>query len=261
MKDYGGFEHNVQSLRIVDQLEERYASFDGLNLMFETREGILKHCSLTDAARLGDVGQRFLNNTRPSIEAQLVNVADEIAYNNHDVDDGLRADLITLEALDDVAIFARCRRDAQKNRPDLAGRRLVHETVRRMINVMVCDLVRQTSENIAAANLKSLPDVRQAPTLVVYSASMNAERHELKRFLYDKLYRHDAVMRSIDRVRPVVPTLFAAYMGKPELLPPAHQARAAQDKARAIADYIAGMTDRYAITAYEGLGTGASAAP
>ena len=195
MKDYGGFEHNLQSLRTVDLLEDRYAAFDGLNLMFETREGILKHCSRANAERLGDVGERFLDGTQPSIEAQLANLADEIAYNNHDVDDGLRSGLITLAQLDEVALFATQRRVVEARWPGLTGRRLINETVRRMIHLMVIDLLEQTRANIAAAAVASLADVRAAPRLVAYSEGLLPQLRELKVFLRDQLYHHYQVLR------------------------------------------------------------------
>ena len=247
MKDYGGFEHNLQSLRTVDVLEDRYAGFDGLNLMFETREGILKHCSRIHAERLGAVGQRFLEGTQPSLEAQLANLADEIAYNNHDVDDGLRSGLITLEQLEAVPLFSTQRREVEARWPGLSGRKLIHETVRRMIHLMVIDLIDQTRANIEAAGVRTLQDVRNAPRLVAYSAALQSPLRELKGFLRDKLYRHYQVLRMTNKARRIVGDLFAAFMEDPQILPPQYQAMAREDKPRAIADYIAGMTDRYAM--------------
>ncbi|ACK53610.1 MULTISPECIES: deoxyguanosinetriphosphate triphosphohydrolase [Thauera] len=247
MKDFGGFEHNLQSLRTVDLLEDRYAGFDGLNLMFETREGILKHCSRANAERLGELGQRFLDSTQPSLEAQLANLADEIAYNNHDVDDGLRSGLITLEQLDEVPIFAVQRREAEARWPGLSGRKLINETVRRMIHLMVIDLIEQTRANIAAEGVRTLADVHAAPRLVAYSDTLLPRLRELKVFLRDKLYRHYQVLRMTNKARRIVGDLFTAFMDDPHILPPQYQAMAREDKPRAIADYIAGMTDRYAM--------------
>ena len=247
MKDYGGFEHNLQSLRTVDLLEDRYAGFDGLNLMFETREGILKHCSRVNAERLGELGQRFLDGTQPSLEAQLANLADEIAYNNHDVDDGLRSGLITLEQLDEVPIFAVQRREAEARWPGLSGRKLINETVRRMIHLMVIDLIEQTRANIAAEGVETLADVHAAPRLVAYSDALLPRLRELKVFLRDKLYRHYQVLRMTNKARRIVGDLFTAFTDDPHILPPQYQAMAREDKPRAIADYIAGMTDRYAM--------------
>ena len=247
MKPYGGFEHNLQSLRVVDVLEQRYAAFDGLNLTFETREGILKHCSLANARELGEIGERFLRKRRPSLEAQIANLADEIAYNNHDVDDGLRSGLIELDQLCEITIFKRHRTETLKTFPGLTGRRLVHETVRRMIDTLVTDLIDTSAARIAQHAPKSVEDVRAAPPLIACSESIREEQLELKRFLHENLYRHYRVARMASKARRIVTDLFEAFLAEPELLPPEFQARAGEDKARATADYVAGMTDRYAI--------------
>jgi dGTPase len=247
MKDFGGFEHNLQSLRTVDVLEESYAEFNGLNLLHETREGILKHCSHKNAEGLGEIGRRFLEGHQPSLEAQLANLADEIAYNNHDIDDGLRSGLITLEQLDAVPIFLRNRQIVERAYPGLAGRRLIHETIRRMINLMAVDLIDRTRTNIVEAQVGSLDDVRVAPRLVAYSAELLPELRVLKGFLRENLYHHYQVLRMTDKARRIIQDLFAAFMNDPRLLPPQYQQMARIDKPRAIADYIAGMTDRYAM--------------
>ncbi len=246
-----GFEHNLQSLRVVDELEERYAAFDGLNLCFETREGILKHCSRERAAHLGEVGQRFLDGTQPSLEAQITNLADEIAYNNHDIDDGLRSGLITLAQLGEVAIFARHRDAVDAAHPGLEERRRVAETVRRMINTLIVDLTRTTAARIAEHAPDSPDAVRAAPRLAAFSPEVRREADALKVFLRDNLYRHYQVMRMTSKAKRIIRELFTAFMEEPRLLPPQYQQRAAATEpgaqARAIADYIAGMTDRYAI--------------
>ena len=247
MKDYGGFEHNLQSLRVVDMLEERYAEFDGLNLCFETREGILKHCSAGNAARLGELGERFLNNRRPSLEAQIANLADEIAYNNHDVDDGLRSGLITLEQLSTVPLVAAHLQKVRRAHPDLPERRVVHETVRRMINTLVTDLIQQSEANISAQGVVTIEDVRNAPVMISYSTGMDEQQRELKDFLRIHLYRHYRVLRMTAKAQRVISDLFGIFMADSRLLPPQSQALAEHDRARAVADYIAGMTDRYAI--------------
>ncbi|BCK86338.1 deoxyguanosinetriphosphate triphosphohydrolase-like protein [Sideroxyarcus emersonii] len=247
MKDYGGFEHNLQSLRVVDVLEERYAPFDGLNLCFETREGILKHCSAENAARLGEVGERFLKNQRPSLEAQIANLADEIAYNNHDVDDGLRSGLLTLEQLSSVRLFARHLNEVRSAYPDLAERRVVHETVRRMINTLVTDLIGQTEHNIRTLAPQSVDDVRHAPPLVAFSDEMHELNRELKTFLRTHLYRHYLVMRMTAKARRIIGDLFEAFTEDPRLLPPQFKPPTESGHTRSVADYIAGMTDRYAI--------------
>jgi dGTPase len=247
MKGHGGFEHNLQSLRVVDVLEERYASFDGLNLCFETREGILKHCSRAAAATLGDLGARFLDGRQPSLEAQVANLADEIAYNNHDVDDGIRSGLLSLDELAATSIVRRHLELVRDSHPGLGGRRLVHETVRRMINTLIGDLVAQSRANIAAAALASVEDVRRQPPLVAFSPELCEEQQELKRFLRQHLYQHFRVARMSRKSKRVVVDLFQAFFEEPHLLPPQFQTRYRHDGARAIADYIAGMTDRFAI--------------
>jgi len=253
MHDYGGFEHNLQSLRVVDQLEERYAEFDGLNLTFETREGILKHCSLPNAKLLGDVGARFLQKQQPSLEAQVANLADEIAYNNHDVDDGLRSGLLDLEQLSEVTVFARHLLEVNQRYAQLDGRRAIHETVRRMINTLITDLVAQSGQNIAQANPRDIDAVRAAPPLIGFSDSIRAEQRELKQFLRTHMYQHYRVNRMSSKARQIIKALFDAFMQDPKLLPPQYQDKAKQDQARTIADYIAGMTDRYAIKEYRHL--------
>jgi len=247
MKPHGGFEHNLQSLRVVDHLEERYGAFDGLNLSFETREGILKHCSAENARLLGDVGARFLARQRPGLEAQIANLADEIAYSNHDIDDGLRSGLLQLSQLDEVPLCARHLAAVRAEFPALGERRTTHETVRRIINALVVDLTDETRRRIAEAAPCSVDDVRSAAPLAAFSAPMRAEADQLKSFLHHKLYRHYQVMRMTTKARRIVADLYSAFAAEPGLLPVDHQMRAAVDAPRAIADYVAGMTDRYAI--------------
>jgi len=250
MQPYGGFEHNLQSVRVVDVLEERYATFDGLNLCFETREGILKHCSLNNARQMGELGERFIKNLRPSLEGQIANLADEIAYNNHDVDDGLRSGIITLEQLSTVPLVAEHLQQVRSAYPELLERRVVHETVRRMINTLVTDLIRQSAANIAAQNLVTLDDVRNAHALIAFSDELNIKQRELKKFLYTHLYRHYRVMRMSAKAQRIIRELFDVFMKDSRLLPTRFQTpqtREEQGRARAVADYIAGMTDRYAI--------------
>ncbi len=255
MRPYGGFEHNLQSLRVVDVLEQRYGAFDGLNLTFETREGILKHCSPKNARTLGDIGERFLRRQRPGLEAQIANLADEIAYNNHDVDDGLRSGLLSMEQLSTVAIFRRHMREALRAFPKIEGRRLVHETVRRMINTLVTDLIRQSAANIRDTAPESTDEIRRAPAMIHFSERIQREQVELKQFLRANLYRHYRVSRMSAKARRVVTELFQAFLAEPGLLPPEFQARSKTGTARAIADYIAGMTDRYAIAEHRRLFT------
>ena len=247
MQPYGGFEHNLQSLRVVDVLERRYAAFDGLNLCFETREGILKHCSLKHARLLGAVGERFIKRRRPSLEAQLANLADELAYNNHDVDDGLRSGLLTIGQLSEVSLFGQHKKQVLVAYPKLDPRRLVHETIRRMISTLVVDLTRQTARNLREQAPQSVDDVQKAPPLVAFSAPLERQQLELKKFLHDNLYRHYQVCRMTAKARRVVNELFAAFLSDLRLLPPQFQTETVAERPRMVADYIAGMTDRYAM--------------
>lgn len=250
MKAHGGFEHNLQSLRVVDVLEERYARFDGLNLCFETREGILKRASKTKALTLGELGERFLHGRSASLEAQLANLADEIAYNNHDVDDGLRSGLITLTQLETIDIFARHLHQVKQHYPDITGRRLVHETIRGMINTLATDLTMQSKARIEAANPGSPDSVREMPTLISFSDTIRQQQQELKRFLHKNLYKHYQVMRMSNKAHHIVEKLFSAFAVESALLPPKYQHKFHNYGHQAIADYIAGMTDRYAIREY-----------
>jgi len=256
MREFGGFEHNLQSLRVVDELEERYAEFTGLNLTFEVREGILKHCSAANARRLGELGERFLKRQQPSLEAQLSNLADEIAYNNHDVDDGLRAGLITIEDLRELAIFRRQYDTVTGKYPDLGGRRQIHEVVRRMIDFLVNDLIDASRAAVVAAAPADVEAVRALPEpLLRFSDEVRTEHLELKRYLRDNLYRHYRVLRMTNKARKVIRDLFETMLEDVDLMPTEHQAAARRmeaeggraGRARAVADYIAGMTDRFAI--------------
>ncbi len=252
MKNYGGFEHNLQSLRVVDMLEERYGGFDGLNLTYETREGILKHCDRETAAKLGDVGQRFLENRRPSLEAQLANMADEIAYNNHDVDDGLRSGLLSVRQLMDVGLFARFWKEVHLAMPDITERRAIHETIRRMIGALIYDLTQTSMARIRDADPRSVDDVRDAGPLIAFSDAMARESGFLKQFLFEHLYRHHQVNRMTSKARRIVRKLFSIFMEEPQLLAPEYRSASHDEygQARKIADYIAGMTDRYAMRQY-----------
>jgi dGTPase len=247
MRSFGGFEHNLQSLRVVDHLELRYAEFDGLNLTFEVREGILKHCSIKNAKQLGDVGVRFLEKTQPSLEAQLTNYADEIAYNNHDIDDGLRSGLITIEQLSKVELFATNLGIVQQKYPKLEQRRLIHETIRRTINTLVVDLCEQSRQNIYQHSPQSISEIRKLPQLINFSEKIAKQNLELKQFLRKNLYHHYKVNRMTAKASKIVTELFECFIENTSLLPNEFQEYAELDKARAVADYIAGMTDRFAI--------------
>ncbi len=256
MAAHGGFEHNLQSLRVVDWLEHRYPDHDGLNLSFETREGILKHCSaanarLLEAAEPGGVARRFIDGTQPSLEAQLANLADEIAYNAHDIDDGVRSGLLTLTQVAEVPLFARHLRTVRAEYPRLAERRTLYEAIRRMLSAQIYDVIDATGAALAAAAPRSADDARRTGRLVQFSAEMRAQSSALKRFLYANLYRHPQVVDTTAQARQVVRELFAAYLDRPAELRPSFAER--PDRERAVADYIAGMTDRFALREHERL--------
>ena len=244
-----GFEHNLQSLRVVDELEEQYPQFNGLNLCFETREGILKHCSRANAQLLeslepGGVGQRFLVHTRPGLEAQICNLADEIAYNAHDIDDGLRSGLLAIADLCAVPLFGRFNAAVRTDHPGLQGRRQVFETTRRMLSTQIRDVVATTRARALASGARNGLELRQAPSVVGFSESLAAEVQVLKRFLRDHLYRHPQVMETTGKARVIVQELFDAYLTDTQLLPDA--VRSKTPLVRSVADYLAGMTDRFA---------------
>jgi len=260
MKEFGGFEHNLQSLRVVDVLEEKYAEFTGLNLMYETREGILKHCSRSKAKELGAIGQRFLDNLQPSLEAQVADIADQIAYNNHDVDDGLRARLITFEQLASCELFCKELMVVTKKYPTLSNKRMIHEVIRRMINILVSDLINNSQENIRSLNPQTIDEVRQAgKPLVKLSESVATQNLQLKRFLNKHLYKHAKVEKMSTDAKQVIRQLFDGFMSEQTLLPEDVQKnignyekeQGKSGKARVIADYIAGMTDRFAFAESE----------
>ncbi|MDP9911862.1 dGTPase [Variovorax boronicumulans] len=258
MAEHGGFEHNLQSLRVVDALEHRYPQYDGLNLSFETREGILKHCSRANAERIEaaepqGVARRFLDRTQPGLEAQLCNLADAIAYNAHDIDDGVRSGLISVEQLADVELFERYRREALAEHPHLQGqgRRVLYETIRRMLSAQVYDVIDTTRAAIEALAPADADAVRRAPPLVAFSGVMQAQSEALKQFLFRNLYRHPQVTQTTDQASEVVRGLFDAYLARGTEMPASYAER--RDRHRAVADYIAGMTDRFAMREHERL--------
>jgi dGTPase len=256
MRDFGGFEHNLQSLRVVDELEAKYADFPGLNLMFETREGILKHCSVNNAKQLGDIGERFLKREQAGLEGQLANIADAIAYNNHDVDDGFRAGLLSLEQLRDQALFGPQYDEVRRRYPELEDRRLIYEIIRRMIDKVVTDLIENTQRNIDAVKPRSIDEVRQAGKAMVLLSDEIYEQHlALKRFLNKHLYSHEQKLEMTRRAQQIVRELFQIYMSDVEHMPEEFSEQAEKGdttgRARVVADYIAGMTDRYAIAEHE----------
>ena len=260
MSDYGGFEHNLQSLRVVDQLEDRYPSFPGLNLTFETREGILKHCSLANARDLGELGQRFIERRQPGLEAQLANIADEIAYNNHDVDDGLRSGLIELGDLTEIRFLKDRLEVAERLYPGITERQRIHEVVRGMIGALVTDLIDSSTRRIRDLAPASIEPVRahDAP-LIGFSEPFLETQRTLKRFLRERLYRHPKVRTMTERARDVVSTLFETFLADYERMPREHARRAKRAHeeagvaaaARVVSDYVAGMTDRFALQTHE----------
>jgi len=253
MQDFGGFEHNLQSLRVVDHLEERYPDFDGLNLSFETREGILKHCArrnalLIEAQEPGGVASRFLKGTQPSLEAQLCNLADAIAYNAHDIDDGVRSGLLTLSQMDEVPLFAHYKSITLKQHPALndssKSRRLLYETIRRMLSDQVYDVIDTTRAKLQQHQPQSADDARLLGPVVSFSEPMAEQVQAMKSFLFKHLYRHPQVMETTANAQVVVRELFEVYLNKPQEMSSDFSAR--EETPRAVADYIAGMTDRFA---------------
>ncbi|TBO34372.1 deoxyguanosinetriphosphate triphosphohydrolase [Aquabacterium lacunae] len=256
MAEHGGFEHNLQSLRVVDTLEERYPAFDGLNLSFETREGVLKHCSkrhaeLLEAQEPDGVARRFLDGTQPSLEAQLCNLADEIAYNAHDIDDGVRSGLVTLEQFDEVPLFVKFREETLREHPQARGRRLLFDAIRRMLSQQVYDVIDATRARIADHMPVSADEARRCPPLVRFTPEMREASTQLKRFLFRELYRHPQVNETTAQAKQVLHELFEAYVQAPEEMQVGFANR--DDQHRAVADYISGMTDRFAVREHERL--------
>ena len=226
--------------------------------MFETREGILKHCSARNARALGDIGRRFLEREQPGLEAQIADIADAIAYNNHDVDDGFRAGLLSLEQLCEQPLFNAQYRVVQAKYPGLEDRRFIYEIIRRMIDTVVTDLIDTSRRNIVTAGPESIDDVRSLDhRLVSFSPDIGAEHLALKKFLHEHLYSHEQKLEMTQHVQDVLRSLFAIYMDDLQAMPEEFSRRAADlddsGRARVVADYIAGMTDRYALKEHERL--------
>ncbi len=249
MKVFGGFEHNLQSLRVVDFLERRYASFEGLNLTFESREGILKHCSINNARTLGLIGERFIQKQQPSLEAQIVNIADEIAYNNHDVDDGFRSGLLDFKALMQNALFGRCAKEVDDTYCNINDSQKINEVVRRMIHLLIEDVCTHSQKNLDFYQPKTIEDVRTSPHLIDFSAGIKKEQHELKQFLRHAMYEHPHVVKMTQDAGKVIKKLFTSYIKEPKGIPENFSMDSSDSRQRIVADYIAGMTDRFAIEA------------
>jgi len=263
MQHYGGFEHNRQSLRIVEKLEHKYAAFTGLNLSYETREGIVKHHSAYDTPSNRDLAH-FNLHEQPALESQIGNLADEIAYNNHDIDDGYRAGMLSVDDLRQLALFGQFYSQVEVDFPDAPERLKINETVRHMINFLIVDVVEETGRRIQALNINSFADVRAAQTpLVAFSPAARKKNGQLKKFLYKNMYRHYRVARMASKAERVIREIFDTYMQNPAMLP--HHQQQEMDTARSsgalnterlariIADYIASMTDRYALEEHERL--------
>ncbi len=252
--DAGGFEHNLQGLRVVTELEERYPGFRGLNLTWEVREGIVKHSSSWDRPMVEGLDEYELD-LQPTLEAQLIDLADEIAYNNHDIDDGLEAGYITLEDLDEVTVWRETRALVRRKFPGIGGRREIYQTISHLIGRMMADLVEASTRAIREAGVATLEDVRRAGRrLVVRSAEMEVRNRELKEFLYERLYRHPKVEAMRVKAERFLTELFTAYVENPGLLDRADRERAERDGLkRVVCDRIAGMTDRSLLEEYRRL--------
>jgi dGTPase len=251
MRDHGGFEHNLQALRIVDLLEERYPDFPGLNLTFEAREGIVKH-----SPRYHDRAPvEFQDDREPVLEAQLVDLADEIAYTNHDLEDGLSSQILTFDALEDIALWKEHFDSKHRFPPGEEARLPVRIAIRGIINTLTSDLIEKTSENLSGAKIETLEDVRRQPRrLVTFTPSVERKKRELQDFLFTNLYRHHRVVRMAEKARRVVSDLFEAYVSNPLQLPPHISQRFPEEELeRVVCDYIAGMTDRFALDEHKKL--------
>ena len=253
MQGYGGFEHNYQSFRVVDELEERYPEFDGLNLSWEVREGILKHSSPHDVPT--KILDEFLPGIVPSIEGQLINYADEIAYNNHDLDDGLKSGYLTLDLLKEVPLWDRTSNRIRERYPTIDEKRLVARTVSSLIGMQITDICETTWANIQQFGINSTDELRRVNRVVVhFSPQVELENMALKKFLREKLYRHHKVDKMRVKAEHVLSRLFETYLKRPNLLPPKYHRRIEQNGVeRTVADYLAGMTDRYALDDYKTL--------
>ena len=250
MKEYGGFEHNLQSLRIVDVLENDYVDFKGLNLTFETREGILKHCSNKNALKLGEVGKRFIQKTQPSLEAQLVNFADEIAYNHHDIDDGYRSGLLTFDQLEGLAFFNEISSEVKSESPSINEKQCIKSTIRKMMNIFIMDLCQYSQQQFDRENFNCIDGVRNADPMIGLSEDMAKKQQSLKRFLREALYLHPRVQAMTDNAHDVINSIFEKLMRNPDLINISEE-HSQNELAILVSDYIAGMTDRFALQTFE----------
>jgi len=250
MKDRGGFDHNTQGLRVVDLLEERYPEFPGLNLTYEVREGIIKHSTVYDLPR---PAIPFEPTASPLLEIQAVDVADEIAYDNHDLDDGITSRLIKEEDLRDVPLWARKEKEIRKAYPCLKDEIRKYQIIRSLINEQITDILTQTESNIKRYKIRNINDVLKLPArIVAFSMGMENLRKPMREFLQKNLYQHYRVVRMSNKASRFMSALFNVYFDKPEQLPPSTMARLrTEEKHQVVCDYIAGMTDRYALDEYK----------
>ena len=249
MEEHGGFEHNLQALRIVEVLEKRYPSFPGLNLTWETREGIIKYLHRYE----GSMPTGLTNTISPSLEAQVVDVADEIAYNNHDLDDGLSSRLFDLQDVLDACLWREHYNRSKKSFPDSSWRESKHDTIRRIINSQVQDIITSTCERIKTRNIRDISDVREnGHDVVVFSEEMNEKNIELKRFLMARMYKNERVMKLEQSARKTLNGLFQLYIVEPHKIPEhVRRLEKVEGRHRMVCDYVAGMTDRYALQQHE----------
>lgn len=251
MKDHGGFEHNRQTLRVVDLLEEKYPDFPGLNLTYEVRESIIKHQTVYDKP----IPTEFAPEKRPTLECQVVCLADEIAFNCHDVDDGLRSGVLSEEDLDEVSLWKECKDELSKRYPQLGAYQRQSQCVRMMINRLVTDVISATFTKIKMKGIKAVDDVRNAgENILTFSSPTNKLNTQLKMFLFNKMYRHYRMIRMGDKAKRIMTQLFEVYLKNPDQLSPRFKAKIKESgKMQVICDYIAGMTDRYALQEYKKL--------
>ena len=251
MKDHGGFEHNRQTLRVVDLLEEKYPEFPGLNLTYEVRESIIKHHTVYDKP----IPNEFDPEKQSTLECQVVCLADEIAFNCHDVDDGLRSGVLSEDELDEVGLWKNCRDELLKRYPQLSPNKCQSQCIRMMINRLVTDLISATSTRIKMKGIRTVEDVRSAgESMVSFPSPTSKLNTQLKMFLFNKMYRHYRMVRMGDKAKRIITRLFQAYLENPDQLPPRFRAKIKQtNKMQVICDYIAGMTDRYTVQEYKKL--------
>ncbi|QAT18009.1 deoxyguanosinetriphosphate triphosphohydrolase [Candidatus Velamenicoccus archaeovorus] len=253
MKDYGGFNHNLHTLKIVDKLEERYPEFPGLNLTWETREGIVKHTTSYDKAR---IPRELEPHLMPSLEAQIVDIADEIAYDNHDLDDGLTSGLISESALESVAFWRNTKEKIERRFPGIEASKKKHQIIRNLIAILVDDAIEESSRRLKQYKIGNIDDVRKHPgRLVDFSDALKQQRQPLRAFLKKELYSHYRVNRMSDKARRFIEEIFRAYIHNTAMLPAEHQQKikTKKDAYEVVCDYIAGMTDRFALDEHEKL--------